>query len=496
MTFKRIFILVAVIFGLIVSICWIQFRLMQKNYRVTSVYYHNEGRRMASQFISRVWSKSFEKLNGAVVSVADKQQLVHAVISMEKLYKVVYTDNTVGYYQKGKKIPPGEIFAGSIVNEVKITDSVREKIVRDIADSLLVRLEDQYGMPWENAFRDLAGNFFPSEKIFCKLGIQYLAYESKEDEYLLVAPSAVTGYTVFSANTDKQTPFDSVSNNIQGVNFHMHLQLKIYWPANERFFIKENAVILSLSATICLLLVLASIWTTILLTRQKKLDEEKDHFINTITHEVKTPIATIAIAGNSLQKAEVNQEPEEVLYLAGIINKQAIRLRYFFDAVLQASFREQTDSGNMESDLHEALQYNLALMALNYPEITDTHIQTFLEAANRKIKINPEDLNTLISNLLDNAWKYRRHGTLEVTVRTFDVGKGATMEICDNGKGILTADMPFIFKKFYRGAKGNVYETAGLGLGLYHVKQITEKYRFHLEVSSRSGNGTCIHIQF
>lgn len=230
--------------------------------------------------------------------------------------------------------------------------------------------------------------------------------------------------------------------------------------------------------------------------KQKRLSEVKTDFINNMTHELKTPIATIGLASDVLFKEDFQSNPEKLKRYAGIIHKENKRLEHQVERVLNvAKMDRNTIQLNIEHvDIHEILQ-----------EISDNFKfnqfanggELFLDLRAEKHHISGDlvHLTNLFYNLLDNACKYSDVSP-EISIRTRNEKKMLVIEIQDNGIGIKKESLQLIFDKFYRVPTGNVHNVKGYGLGLFYVKEIIEAHHGKISVKSTVGKGSCFYIHF
>jgi two-component system, OmpR family, phosphate regulon sensor histidine kinase PhoR len=228
--------------------------------------------------------------------------------------------------------------------------------------------------------------------------------------------------------------------------------------------------------------------------KQKRLSEVKTDFINNMTHELKTPIATIALSSDILMKSDFTSDQEKLKRYAGIINKENKRLENQVERVLNvAKMDEESIQLNLdEINLHELLQ-----------EISDNFefnqfskggsLEAHFKAEKSIIKGDIVHLTNVFYNLIDNACKYCEQ-TPHIILSTKNEKNQLIIEVCDNGIGIKRENISMIFDKFYRVPTGNVHNVKGFGLGLFYVKVIIEEHKGKINVKSTLGKGTSFII--
>lgn len=270
--------------------------------------------------------------------------------------------------------------------------------------------------------------------------------------------------------------------------------LKIHFPeANAYMFSTIRYVIPAIIFTLILMVTFSyAIWT---ITRQKKLTEVKNDFINNMTHELKTPISTISLAAQMLGDSGVTKSPEMARHISGVINDETKRLRLLVEKVLQMSmFDRQNTSLKMRdldaNDVIAGVVHTFELKAKKYGELTSS-----LDAADSIVAADEMHFTNVIFNLLDNAVKYRREDTpLELNVSTWNDGGKLCIAVKDNGIGIKKENLKHIFDRFYRVHTGNQHDVKGFGLGLAYVKKIVTDLKGTIRAESELGAGTTFII--
>lgn len=271
--------------------------------------------------------------------------------------------------------------------------------------------------------------------------------------------------------------------------------VKIHFPdMNNYIFSSVRFLIPSIVFTMVLLVTF--IITLILVFRQKKLTSIKNDFINNMTHELKTPIASISLAAQMLNDNSVNKSPAMMNHLGGIINDESKRLRFLVEKVLQMSMfdRKKSTFKKKELDLNEMVE-NIANSFSLRVEHTGGHIYTDIGAIDSTIYVDEVHFQNVLNNLLDNAVKYRKPDQpLNVWLKTWNDKERLFFSVKDNGIGIKKEDIKKVFDKFYRVHTGNVHDVKGFGLGLAYVKQIVELHKGEIKAESGKGGGTTFTI--
>ena len=266
--------------------------------------------------------------------------------------------------------------------------------------------------------------------------------------------------------------------------------LGLHFPRKQQYLLGQTGGMLGLSIGFLMAMLgafAAMIWV---IRRQKQLAAIKNDFINNLTHEFKTPIASISLAASILQKEEGRAGDRQAQSYLQLIGKESKRLENQVDKLLQMAM---VDSGNFSLEkeavnLHELLA-----------KVTDScsillqrkggQIETDLRASRPVIQGDPAHLFNLFYNLLDNAIKYS-DGPVDIRLRTRDDTDGLYFSIRDHGIGMEEEVQQKVFEKFYRARQGDVHETKGFGLGLSYVKSIVRAHRGRISFWSRLDEGT------
>jgi len=250
--------------------------------------------------------------------------------------------------------------------------------------------------------------------------------------------------------------------------------------------------------SIILFVVVFFAFSVSIILKQKKLSEVKNDFINNMTHELKTPIATIRISSETLLNLDQNKDgPEKLLRYAGIIYKENKRLEQQVERVLNIAKLDRNEVIlKLETfSVHEIIEEAKENFEFNQLEELGGKIELDLAATHHLIKADIVHFTNIINNLLDNAVKYCDKIPY-ILISTSNVKNRINISVKDNGKGISREDLKYIFDKFYRVPTGNVHDVKGYGLGLYYVKTITEELGGNVSVKSTLGKGTEFVISF
>ncbi|MDR2844421.1 MAG: HAMP domain-containing histidine kinase [Candidatus Symbiothrix sp.] len=267
--------------------------------------------------------------------------------------------------------------------------------------------------------------------------------------------------------------------------------LQVVFPTQKKYVFESIGFILpSIVFTIVLLIIF--VYTIYIVFKQRHLSEIKNDFINNMTHELKTPVAGISLAAQTLNDADVNNSPHLMEHAKKVIQDESTRLGFLVEKVLQMSlFEDRAVSFKMTkldaNDLISSVASTFVLRVENAGGILDIDLQ----ALDSTIVVDKMHFTNVLFNLMENAVKYRRPDVpLMLMARTMNVGNKVQIVIEDNGIGIKKESLKKIFDRFYRVPTGNRHNIKGFGLGLAYVKQIITDFDGFIKVESELGEGT------
>ncbi|HEX7844865.1 MAG TPA: HAMP domain-containing sensor histidine kinase [Chitinophagaceae bacterium] len=247
------------------------------------------------------------------------------------------------------------------------------------------------------------------------------------------------------------------------------------------------------------IIILAAFYLTVrTMLRQKKLGEIKNDFINNMTHEFKTPIATISLAVDAMRNEKVLQDKEKLGYFSNIIKEENRRMNRQVETILKASQleKQEVDLNLKPVNVHEVIKDVVENFALQLQD-KQGNAELLLNASNDLIDADEVHLSNLVNNLFDNALKYSKENVPPfVKLTTQSNGKKFIMKIEDNGIGMNRETLKRIFERFYRAHTGNIHNVKGFGLGLSYVKTMVEAHEGEIKADSTLGKGSTFTIEF
>ncbi len=270
--------------------------------------------------------------------------------------------------------------------------------------------------------------------------------------------------------------------------------LLISFPDKNKYILSNMSLILTLSGGLLLVLLFSFGYTLQMILQQKKISEMKTDFINNMTHEFKTPVATIMIASEALKDAEVSKDQSRIDKLANIIYDENIRLGNHIERVLNIARieKENLKIEQKEIAVHDLIMAVADSMSLQFQKY-GAEIKLMLDAKNDLILGDELHLSNVLFNLLDNALKYSsKHPEIELS--TLNVGSNLIIKVKDNGIGMNRDQLSKIFEQFYRIPTGNLHDVKGFGLGLSYVNTIIKQLKGQIKVKSEKDRGSVFEI--
>ena len=271
--------------------------------------------------------------------------------------------------------------------------------------------------------------------------------------------------------------------------------VKIHFPdINSYIFSSIRFMIPSVLFTLVLLVTF--IFTIVVIFRQKRYTAIKNDFINNMTHELKTPIASISLAAQMLNDKSVPKSDTMMAHLGGVINDESKRLRFLVEKVLQMSMFDKKKAvfKKKRLDLNELVE-NAAHSFTLRVEHTGGKVFADIQAIDSTIYVDETHFQNVVYNLMDNAVKYRNPAKpLDIYLKTRNDNSHLYLSVRDTGMGIKKENLKKIFEKFYRVHTGNLHDAKGFGLGLAYVKKIIDLHKGEIHVESEYGRGTTFTI--
>jgi len=302
----------------------------------------------------------------------------------------------------------------------------------------------------------------------------------------------------YQMKADSPDPADTVpmacyAQSLDEIKSKNDWELKLNFPNRDQYMRSEMKAPF-ITSVVLILIVLVLFWrTTLSLMAEKRIAEHTTDFLNNMTHEFKTPLTNISLAGNRMMK-EPSQQADKIKHYSGIILGENEKLRMQVEQVLGMTALERGEIPLLkaEVDMHE-----LILDALKYIGIQVENREGFvkmeLNAEHHRVLGDRTHLANVISNLVDNAIKYSSEAP-EILVQTSNSGGSLLISVADHGIGIDKEYQKKVFDTFFRVPTGNVHDVKGFGIGLAYVKKIAELHGGTIALESEKGSGSSFTI--
>jgi two-component system, OmpR family, phosphate regulon sensor histidine kinase PhoR len=273
-----------------------------------------------------------------------------------------------------------------------------------------------------------------------------------------------------------------------------YYHLEVYFPSQKKQILLGMSAWLSFSGLFLLLMIFSFYYTITAIIKQKKVSAIRDDLINNITHEFKTPIATISLASEVLINSVSDKKEARTKKYARIIFAENQRMRAQIDRILQMAVMDKGEFrlDKKNTDMNELIRLNVNNLCLEHCD-KKVEVNFDLLAEKPVIFADPVQMATIVINLVTNAIKYSP-GNPYITLKSRNTAEGYIFTVEDKGIGISKEYIKYIFDKFYRVPTGNLHDVKGFGLGLYYVKTMVGAHRGHVSVESEPGKGTRFEV--
>jgi two-component system phosphate regulon sensor histidine kinase PhoR len=272
------------------------------------------------------------------------------------------------------------------------------------------------------------------------------------------------------------------------------LTLAVTFPERANYVLGSMVWLLGGSLLFSLFILATFALSLFFIIRQKKISEMKSDFINNMTHEFKTPIATISLAADTITNPKVIKDETSIRHFISMIKKENNRMNKKVETILQiASLDKKEIEFRFENvSMHTIIEHAIETIDIQVQQ-RNGRIHLLLDAAEPVIYGDTDHLTNLVNNFLDNAIKYSPESP-EITVKTYNNEHGIILSFADEGIGMTKAVQSKIFERFYRQSSGNVHDIKGFGLGLNYARAIIDAHKGNVTVFSEPGKGSRFEI--
>jgi two-component system phosphate regulon sensor histidine kinase PhoR len=321
------------------------------------------------------------------------------------------------------------------------------------------------------------------------------------NKYEVKTPFEFSVYNNGLASKLKSENFNYDKDNTYGVPIFQDLdgnsryQLLVTFPQKNKYVLSSIFWVVALSLMLTLIIILTYVSALKQLITQKQISEIKRDFISNMTHELKTPIATINLALDAIKNPKVIDDKEKVQRYLQMIKDENKRMHAQVENVLRISQLEKKELDIIKDphDIHEIIEDAVEHIALII-EDREGVITTDFVATRITALLNDSHFTNVIVNILDNAIKYSVERPI-INIHTENVRDFILIKIKDNGTGMSKAAQKRVFEKFFREHTGDVHNVKGHGLGLSYVKQIIDDHNGYISVESEKGKGSTFTIK-
>lgn len=347
------------------------------------------------------------------------------------------------------------------LSQLYTASEIREKLQKAFEDHGLKHIEFEFALVANGSAELQSPRFF--------------------DELLDTVNNKVRSTTILTgSDIDGMLPAESIE--IIVLDFQKELYQELIWMIT--------------GAVAFTLIILAAFFLTVrTLLAQKKLSEIKSDFINNMTHEFKTPLATISLAVDALKNEKVQHDKEKMQYFSGIIKEENKRMNKHVETILQAALMDKQELKLNFKPLHahQVISRVVDNFRLQLEE-KEGRIELTLNAKEDLVNADEVHFTNLVSNLIDNAIKYSKDN-LHIRVYTHCTHKHFIFRVEDNGIGMSKESVKRIFEKFYRAHTGNIHNVKGFGLGMSYVKTVVDAHKGKIKVDSTLGKGSIFTVE-
>ncbi|HUH26472.1 MAG TPA: HAMP domain-containing sensor histidine kinase, partial [Flavobacterium sp.] len=304
-----------------------------------------------------------------------------------------------------------------------------------------------------------------------------------------LATSIKSDHFVFKENNTYSVPI------LTNVENHSSYQLYVSFPQKSKFLVSDLLPFILISLLFTVVIIAAYYSAIRQLITQRQISEIKNDFINNMTHEFKTPIATINLALDAINNPKIINDAEKVMRYTQMIRDENKRMHAQIENILRISKLEkkELDISKEKTELTEVLDVAIDHVMLLI-EDREGSLRTHFSAQRDTVLVNPNYFTSVFVNILDNAIKYSPNAPI-IDIYTENIKDTIVIKIKDQGAGMSKAATKKIFDKFYREHTGDLHNVKGHGLGLAYVKQIVDDHNAQVYVESEKGKGSTFIIK-
>ena len=524
---KKIFVLLLVLMSVsLIGIIFIQYFFILKNYEENNKQFSINVNYVLEETTSDVERNEFRKYvrkfrdliaNEALVDVdtLSIQNLIIIDENPEKRETIIYKN---GVIEENLIIPKTKSYYDDIIDVIsdrenisikRLSNQREEKVFsnRRIEDNLspeqfllkVGKISKSKEVLFESAYNDISkrnpieeriGDINKFEKII-ERNLERMNI-NLDFEYAIYDQDSITKISSEKFDLSNQSYSSLIFKDENDLS---NYSLKVAFPGRTPFLLGSLVSVIITSIIFTSIIIIAYVTTILLLLRQRQISQIKTDFINNMTHEFKTPIATINLALSAIKNPKTIVNKEKVKKYLQMIYDENNRMHDQVENVLMISHleRNQLNIEKTKQDINEIIDLAISHVSL-IVENNNGNIITEKDADNSMVIGNETHLINVMVNILDNAIKYNDNSP-KIFIKTLNIGSRILIEIKDNGIGMSKAVQSKIFEKFYRKQTGDLHDVKGHGLGLAYVKKIIAFHNGNITVDSAVGKGSKFTIQ-
>ena len=524
---KRIFVLLLVLMSVsLIGIIFIQYFFILKNYEendkqfsinvnyvleeTTSDIEKNEFRKYVRKFRDLIANEAFVDVDTLSI-----QNLIIIDENPEKRETIIYKN---GVIEENLIIPKTKSYYDDIIDVIsdrenisikRLSNQREEKVIsnRRIEDNLspeqfllkVGKISKSKEVLFESAYNDISKRNPIEERIGDVNKFEKIIERNLERmninldfEYAIFDQDSITKISSEKFDLSNQSYSSLIFKDENDLS---NYSLKVAFPGRTPFLLGSLVSVIITSIIFTSIIIIAYVTTILLLLRQRQISQIKTDFINNMTHEFKTPIATINLALSAIKNPKTIVNKEKVKKYLQMIYDENNRMHDQVENVLTISHleRNQLNIEKTKQDINEIIDLAISHVSL-IVDNNNGNIITEKDADNSMVIGNETHLINVMVNILDNAIKYNDNSP-EIFIKILNIGDRILIEIKDNGIGMNKAVQSKIFEKFYRKQTGDLHDVKGHGLGLAYVKKIIAFHNGNITVDSAVGKGSKFTIQ-
>ncbi|MGV8828311.1 MAG: sensor histidine kinase [Breznakibacter sp.] len=378
----------------------------------------------------------------------------------------------------------------------QVEDSIRQMMgMMNEDDNALIQLFKQMAHEFESRRTPLMQEFNMNDisrilaeelqNMGVKMPVEYAVVENNSGQ---ITEYRSKNYQPGGGRSIRELNVAMFPNNI--LRLWSDYRLSVQLPFTTLFLMRTQASLLGISALFTLFILATFLATMRTIIHQKKVSDIKSDFINNMTHEFKTPIATISLATDSIATPSILEKPEVIKSFLNIIKEENARMNSQVERILQMALIDKKDFSIMPAttDINELIRKAVQNMSLFISE-SGGNVELNMNAEPAQANVDTVHFTNVVVNLIENAIKYSKEAP-RVMVSTTREKDAITLKVRDFGIGMNKEQQNKIFEKFYRATSGNIHNVKGFGLGLSYVKAVVDAHGGSIDVKSKLNEGS------